>query len=336
MRKQPVTMKDIAQEAGVSIATVSMIMNKKDLSISQVTRDKVLKIAQDMNYIPNSMARSLVTRKSNTLGLILPSITNPFYPEIARGAEDRARRSNYSVIICSTDDRLDQENKYIDILLEKMVDGIIFAHSEERPQQGEEIQKIEKCRLPIAVVDRDFEAANVVGKILIDNHRAAYEATTYLLEKGYKKIAYIAGPPSTKTGQDRIEGYKKALLDYGIEYDPAYVKIGSYKGKWGKEGTNELLKEGISFDAVFCGNDLIAISAMKALKDAGIKVPEEVGIMGFDGIQMGSMVDPELTTIKQPNYEMGYEAVDLLINHNTKNKTEKIILETKLIERSST
>lgn len=340
MKKKPVTIKEIAKEAGVSIATVSMIFNKKDQNISVATREKVLKIAKEKNYIPNSIARSLVTRHTKTLGLILPDIVNPFFPEIARGAEDRARESKYSIIICNTDDHLDQEDKYIDTLLEKMVDGIIFAHSADRKDGT---RGLDRCRVPIVLIDRDYDISKVMGKVLIDNCKASYKGVKYLLEKGYKKIAYIAGSMNTQTAKDRLEGYKEALLEKGVKYDENYVKIGAYKSQWGTEATNQLLKENISFDAIFCGNDLIAIGAIKALKRAHLKVPKDVGVMGFDDIQMASMVEPELTTIKQPNYEMGYRAAQMLIEaieeeKQTKDKSleqRKIILDTELIVRNS-
>lgn len=340
MTKKPVTIKEIAKEAGVSIATVSMIFNNKDKSISQATREKVLEIAKEKDYIPNSMARSLVTRQSRTLGLVLPDIVNPFFPEIARGAEDKARQARYSIIICNTDDNLEQEDKYIDILTEKMVDGIIFAHSADRKDIARESRKY---RMPIVLIDRDYAMPNVMGKVLIDNQKASCKGVNYLLEKGYKKIAYIAGSMNTQTAKDRLDGYKNALAQNKIAYDNRYVKIGEYKSQWGIEATRQLLGENIPFDAIFCGNDLIAIGAMKALKEASLRVPEDVGIMGFDDIYVASMVEPELTTIKQPIYEMGYRAAEILIDgienkeqpRNKSSEGRKIILDTELIVRKS-
>lgn len=340
MGKMPITIKEIAREAEVSTATVSMILNNKDINISEATRNRVLEIVKNRNYIPNTMARSLVTKQTRTIGLIMPDIVNPFFPEIARGAEDRASLSRYSIIYCNTDDNLTREDAYIDNLSEKMVDGIIFTHSADREGAAEGFRR---CRVPIVLIDRDYDIPNVIGRVLVDNTKASFTGVNYLIDQGYRKIAYIAGPMNTQTARDRLEGYKKALEERRLPYHDKYVKIGEYKSQWGMEAAKAFLDENIDFDAVFCGNDLIAIGAVKALKDAGYKVPEDIGVMGFDDIYMSEVVEPALTTIKQPKYEMGYQAVELLINTiETAEAPEKsegaktIILDTELIIRQST
>jgi LacI family transcriptional regulator len=340
MVKKPVTIKEIAKEANVSIATVSMILNNKDNNISEATRKRVLEIVKNRNYIPNTMARSLVTKQTRTIGLIMPDIVNPFFPEIARGAEDRASLSRYSIIYCNTDDNLTREDAYIDILSEKMVDGIIFTHSADREGAAEGFKR---CRVPVVLIDRDYDIPNVIGKVLVDNTKASFTGVNYLIDQGYRKIAYIAGPMHTRTARDRLEGYKKALEQRGIPYRDEYVKIGEYKTQWGTNAAKLFLEEKIDFDAIFCGNDLIAIGAVKALKDAGYKVPEDIGVMGFDDIYMAEIVEPALTTIKQPNYEMGYRAAELLVNEieaaglsEKSGEAKTIILDTELIVRQST
>lgn len=334
MKKRHTTIKDIAKAAGVSTATVSMILNKKDKNISQPTRERVLRIAKDINYIPNSMARSLVTSQTKTLGLILPDIVNPFFPEIARGAEDRAREAGYSIIICNTDDNVDQENKYIQMLTEKMVDGIILTHSANR---NDEMSGLENSRIPIILIDRDYDSPNVLGKVLVDNSRASRDGVNYLIGKGYRRIAYIAGPLNTGTARDRLEGYRTALAENGIDYDERLVRVGEYRSKWGYEAAASLLDDGMDFEAIFCGNDAIAIGSMKRLRERGIAVPDDIAIMGFDDIYIASMVDPELTTIKQPNYSMGYEAVNMMIDSIQGNRIGKrnLILDTELVVRKS-
>jgi len=332
-----ITIKEIARLADVSTATVSMILNKKDHNISPVTRERVLAIAEAHNYIPNNAARSLVTRKTNTIGLIMPDITNPFFPEIARGAEDKAREARYSIIFCNTDDSLKQEEKYIEILTEKMVDGIIFTHAAD---YEETCSGLNKSKTPVILIDRDYKNENVKGRVVVDNENGSYTGVSYLIQKGYRKILYIAGAFVTQTAKDRLEGYKKALGEHQIEYDERLVKSGSYRSEWGYQAIEQFLNEKIVFDAVFCGNDLIAIGVIKKLKEAGVKIPEEVGVMGFDDIYVSSMIEPELTTIKQPNYEMGYRAVELLLdvleNKEDTNSDRKLVLKTELIVRKST
>ena len=334
MNKRHITIKDIAKAAGVSTATVSLVFNNKDKSISQTTRDRVLKIGKDLNYIPNSMARSLVTRQTKTLGLVLPDIANPFFPEIARGAEDRAWESGYSIIICNTDDDVDQENNYLHVLSKKMVDGIILTHSANR---NKEKSGLERCRIPIILIDRDYDSPNIMGKVLVDNTEASCKAVNYLIKKGYTKIAYIAGPLNTRTARDRLDGYKKALVENNLRYEENLVMVGEYKAQWGSEAALSLLESEQDFQAIFCGNDLIAIGAMKKLKEKNITIPDDIAVMGFDDIYISSLVDPELTTIKQPNYKMGFEAVRIMIDYLEGKEIEEknIILSTELIIRKS-
>jgi LacI family transcriptional regulator len=331
------TIKDIARMAEVSTATVSMILNSKDGNISTVTREKVLRIVKENNYIPNTMARSLVTRQTKTIGLVIPDIVNPFFPELARGAEDKASEAGYSIIYCNTDDDLEKEEKYINMLAEKMVDGIVFTHSAKRTNG---LSPIDRGNIPVILIDRDLESSNVKGKVLVDNLEGAYKAVKHLIDKGYKKIAFITGALTSTTAKDRLAGYRKALEDSGIEYNNNYIRAGQYKSEWGLTAVKQLLDEGLDFDAVFCGNDLIAISVIKLLKSKGYNIPNDIGVVGFDDIYMASVVEPGLTTIKQPNYEMGYKAVELLIEVLEKSgeaaEQKTIILDTELIVRKST
>ena len=332
-----ITIKDIARIAEVSTATVSMILNNKGNNISSATREKVMRVVKENNYIPNSMARSLVTRKTKTIGLVIPDIANPFFPELARGAEDKANEAGYSIIYCNTDDDVEKEEKYINMLSEKMVDGIVFTNSAKRTGG---LSPIDRGCIPVILIDRDLESKNIKGRVLIDNLDAAYKAVCHLIEKGRKKIVFITGALTSTTAKDRHEGYKKALKDNGIEYNEKYVKAGEFRSDWGITSTNQILDEGLTFDAVFCGNDLIAISVLKVLKSRGYDIPKDISVVGFDDIYMASVIEPGLTTIKQPNYEMGYIAVEMLIE--TLEKPEQsfeqrtVILDTELIVRSST
>ena len=329
------TIKDIAKLAGVSTATVSKVLNNKDQNISQATREHVLAIAKEHKYMPNRIARSLVTRHTKTIGLIIPDITNPFFPGIARGVEDKASIEGYNIIYCNTDDKLDKEDKCISMLIEKMVDGLIIVASDKRRN---EFKNLSNVYIPVILVDRDIEIEGINGKVLVDNFYGAYQGVSHLLSKGKKKIAFITGPMTTNTAIDRLKGYKKALEDHDITYNEDYVLEGVFKKEWGYEATDKLIKEGIKFDALFCGNDLIAISAIKALKDNEILVPNDVSVVGYDDIYMSTLVDPELTTISQPNYDMGFRAAEMLVDMIEERKIEenRIVLKTELKIRKST
>lgn len=332
-----VTIKDIAREAGVSTATVSMVINHKDQAISDATRKRVQTVVRKNHFIPNAMAGSLVTRRTNTIGLIIPDIVNPFFPELARGAEDRARQSGSNVILCNTDEKPDQEGTYLAMLAKKMVDGIIFAHSVELSGTASAYQT---ARIPIILIDRDWDSENIKGKILVDNTNGAYMAVRHLLDQGYRSILHIAGPLKTQTARDRVEGYRKALAESGITFDAEKVISGSYTTDWGSQAVRSILEDRNKydkFDAIFCANDQIAIGAMMELKRAGYRVPEQIGIIGFDDIHMASLTDPALTTVRQPSYEMGWKAVDLLLEFldQPHEEVRKIILDTSLVIRDS-
>ncbi len=330
-----ITIKDIAKMADVSTATVSKILNKKDKNISDTTRNKVLEIIDRYNYVPNRVASSLVTKKTNTLSLIIPDIVNPFFPELARGAEDKANEMGYNLILCNTDNNTQKEEAYVDMLKEKMVEGIIFTASSRRTDKFE---KLTSFNVPVITVDREIEGLKAHGIITVDNIEGAYKAVKYLLSRGYTRILHLTGPMTSKPSRDRYEGYLKALRDENIAIEGDLLYEGDYSSEWGYEGICRALKEGIEFDGVFCANDLIAIGAIKALKVKGYSIPNEIGVIGFDDIYMAKMIDPDLTTIKQPNYEMGYRAAELLINMIEKKdvKTNKYILNTELIIRKST
>lgn len=326
------TIKELAKEAGVSIATVSMILNGKDQRISKSTRERVLKLAKERNYIKNTVARGLVTKKTSTLGFLMPDITNPFFPEIARGAEDRCALSRYNIIYCSTDDDPEVEQQKIELLMEKMVDGIIFTHVAGR-YRSENL--FDKVHVPVVLIDRNFENPFVKGRVLIDNFQAAYDATCYLIQNGHRRIAYLSGSKHTATGRDRFMGYKKALEDYNIKVLDEDIKEGRYRWKSGYTMTKELDLDKV--DAIFAGNDLIAFGCYRALYEKGYKIPEDMSVVGFDNVAMSSLIEPPLTTVDQPTYQMGYQAADLLIRYIEGDacETSTIFLKANFIERQS-
>ena len=330
-----VTIKDIARLAGVSIATVSMIVNNKDQRISPQTRAKVLKIIEEQNYVPNRVASSMVTKTTKTIGLVIPDIANPFFPEIARGVEDKANKEGYTVILCNSDNILNKEDAYVDMLQEKMVDGIIFTASSRRTTVSTSLQKV---KVPVITVDRDLPALGKYGKIVVDNQHGAKEAVTYMINQGYKKIYHITGPLTSKTARDRYAGYIEALDKSHVALPDSHLYEGHYTSEWGYDGICRLLKDGHDFDSVFCGNDMIAIGVLKGLRENGLKVPDQIGVVGYDDVQMAQMLTPELTTVRQPKYDMGFQAAEMLIRmiNNEKIDSSEHTLKTELIVRNST
>ncbi|MDW7660943.1 MAG: LacI family DNA-binding transcriptional regulator [Bacillota bacterium] len=330
-----ITIKDIAKMADVSTATVSKIVNHKDQNISQATRQKVLDLIETHNYVPNRVASSMITKKTNSIGLIIPDITNPFFPEVARGVEDYANMEGYHVVLCNSDNDLDKEVSYIGMLQEKMVDGIIFTSSSLRNKVSKEFLRLQ---IPVITVDRDITGMRAQGKITVDNMTGAYQGVSYMIERGYKKILHLGGPMTSKPALDRFEGYKTALNDHGIKYDEKLFFEGNYNAQWGYEGVTQAITNNLEFDGIFCGNDMIAIGAIKALNEKGISVPENIGVIGFDDIYMATVVTPNLTTVRQPNYRMGYKAAEMLIEliKHPERKMKDVVLKTKLVIREST
>jgi len=330
-----ITIKEIALLANVSTATVSKVVNHKDDNISEATRQRVLDIIDEYNYVPNRIASSMITKKTNTIGLIIPDITNPFFPEVARGVEDFANKAGYQVVLCNSDNEPRKEVAYIAMLQEQMVDGIIFTSSSLRKKVSKEFIRMQ---IPVITVDREIDGLQTRGKITVDNITGAYKGVSYMIERGYKKILHLSGPLTSKPSMDRLEGYKKALAEHDFTFEPALFYEGNYTSEWGYLGVKSAINDHIDFDGIFCGNDMIAIGAIKGLKECGLRVPEDVGILGFDNIYIASVVTPNLTTVSQPNYQMGYKAAEMLI-HMIKypmTPVSGVELKTELIIREST
>lgn len=330
-----ITIKEIAALANCSTATVSKVVNGKDQKISLATRQRVMAIIDENSYIPNRIASSMVTKMTHSIGLIIPDITNPFFPEVARGVEDYANKVGYHLILCNSDNQPKKERAYIGMLQEKMVDGIIFTSS---CLNEENFNQMNSLQIPVIAVDREIKDKKFQGKITVDNFSGAYEAVSYMITCGYKRILHISGPMTSTPAQNRYSGYRKALTDYSIAFDPRLVIEGNYKSESGYEATVEALKLPVPFDGVFCGNDMIALGAIRALQEARIKIPEDVGVVGFDDIYLATVVSPRLTTVRQPNYQMGYKAAEMLISliHNPKSTISDVVLKTELVVREST
>lgn len=305
-----VTLVDIAHAVGVSKATVSMVLNNKDSSISEETRLKILNMAKEMNYIPNSIARSLSTNKSGTIGIILPDITNPFFSEIARAIEDEANRHGHNVIFCNTDNEVKKEEKYIKLLIGKLVDGVIFI-TEGENKSG--LETLMNNNIPFVLVDRYIEGYKDCYGVYCLNEEGVMDGVEYLYRKGKRRIAFVQGPEMLETSKQRLAGYVKAMSAHGI-YDSKLLFNGDFSIKGGMTATESILALGISFDSIFYSSDVMAFGGMKVLLRRGYKIPDDVSIIGFDNVQISLFIEPELTTVAQPIYDMGVKSCSLIID----------------------
>jgi len=327
-----VTIKDIAKKTGVSYATVSRALNGRS-GVKEDTRTRVLEEARKMGYQPNAIARGLVLRHTHTLALVIPDITNPFFPEIARGVEDAASILGYSVFLCNTNWDEEKESLYIKTLQEKRVDGIILHPSYN---VGEE--HFSDFKIPMVLLNKIPGVADY-SSIEVDNVKGGYLATKHLIEAGYRKIAFIGGSEGSTSNKEREEGYKLALSKYKIEIDEALILKGGFKSKDGYDNMQQLINSGNVPDAVFGGNDIIALGVLHCVQENDLRVPEDIGIIGFDDIPYASLPQIQLTTIEQPKYQMGKYAIELLmktLEDKSDREIKRIILAPKLKIRKTT
>jgi LacI family transcriptional regulator len=328
-----VSIKDVAKEAGVSIATVSRVLNDVDV-VNEDTKKKVQDAIKKLGYRPNIVARSLKTQRTRTVGILIPDISSQFYPEIVRGTEDVANIYDYNIILCNSDSDLEKEKEYLRVLKEKMVDGVLYMSSSLEPEIVELIKELDLKTVLVVTTDKD----KTFPSVSIDNREAAYDATMYLLNKGNKRPAYIGvHKDEVNAAAVRYFGYEDALKEKGMGVDENYVYFGELKAHEGYAGVNKILEKG-SFDALFCASDEIAMGAINALREKGIKVPEEVEVVGFDNIYSSSIFYPKLTTVAQPMYDMGSVGMRMLIKTINKKELEEknYILPYELVERDST
>jgi LacI family transcriptional regulator len=332
-----ITIKDVARKANVSHTTVSRALNDKS-RIKSETKEKILSIAKELNYRPDFIARSLVMRRTKTLGLVITTIANPFYTELSQGIETTAISLGYNIILCSTNYDLSAEKKYIDMLQSKGVDGIIFTSA----HMGDpNIIKLAEEGFPTVLVNRRTyhpTVRNKVDYVGVDNIRGGFLAVEHLIKLGHRRIGMIGGSSESSVGFERLEGGKKALATFGLEAMGDYFLEGDFLKGSGYRGGKKFLEMDEPPTAIFATNDYMALGTYQAVMEEGIKVPEEIALIGFNDIEFTSMKGIELTTIGQKKYEMGALAVKTLVERIEGGKggpPEEMILEPELIIRKT-
>jgi LacI family transcriptional regulator len=326
---------DVAKRANVSTMTVSRVINQSGY-VKEETRQRVLKAMQEVNYVPNGLARSLVRQKTQTLALIVPDITNPFFTTIARGTEDMARKNGYRLILCNSDDDLAKEQEYIDMCLSIRVDGVIIAASGDQSKAN--LQKLKKMQIPFVCIDREIKGiqADIVKG---DSVQGARKLVDHLISLGHKQIALISGPTTISTSRERLDGYREALEQHGIAYDPRYVKETPYNQATPANIVHDLLALSPRPTAIFAGNNFVAAHVIRALREQQIRVPEDIAVVGFDSVEPYEITEPFLTTAIQPAYNFGSLATQMLVERidgAPVEKARKIVLTPAIaIRRSS-
>jgi len=330
----PVTMKHIAKLCGVSVATVSKIVNGKDEDVRIETKQRVLKIIKEQGYFINTLARSMKTKNTKTLGLIVPDIKNGYYTDISRGAEDMAMKNGYGLFLCNTDDSIKKEISYLVKLMEKQVDGIIIIASMERNAVMEELLKI---NVPFAVLNNATRYRDYSVKVEVDDYKGMHEGVSHLIELGHKDIMYLQGETKLHFGEERINGYRDALLENGIPFRHEFIATTSFN----VEGAYDYLGEhGLNPEttAIVCGNDLMALGVLNWAKEECINVPDDLSIIGFDDSIFSIISSPKITTVNQNCHKVGEILVEELLKKiDTNDKTQRVIpVGTSLVVREST
>jgi LacI family transcriptional regulator len=301
------TIHDVATRAGVSAATVSRVLNGRT-DVSPELAARVHAAVEDLDYRPNGVARNLRRRATMVWGLIISDIGNPFFTAIVRGVEDAAHEAGYSLVLCNSDDDLGKERRYLEIALAEQMAGVIISPASEA---SSDVSTLVDRRIPVVAVDRRVDRLDV-DTVLVDNVGGARRATQHLIESGCRRIACITGPMRTTTAAERLQGFRAAHEDAGLEVDPDLVVLENFKEDGGYDGAQRLLGLRTRPDALFVANNLMTVGALEALVDAGVRIPDDVLIVGFDDIPWARLTRPRLTTVHQPTYDMGREAGRLL------------------------
>ena len=328
------TLSDVARRAGVSTMTVSRVINESGY-ISQDARARVNEAVAELGYMPNALARQLRSRRTKTIALVVTDIRNPFFTTIASGVEDTARSRGYAVMFCNTYESEVEEAEYVRVLIERRVDGVLLVPS---CGAGASVQLLQEHGMPTVVLDRHVHDVQA-DEVRADSRAGAYDAVHHLTDLGHRRIAVLAGPEGVSTSTDRVAGYRKALLEACPGGECGQILFGEFNEASGYSMTRQILEAESRPTAIFAANNFIAFGAIRALREAGLGIPEDMSMVVFDDLPPGWVLDPFLTVVSQPAYEIGTRAAELLLERLTGEAPEgprSIVLPSELIVRRST
>jgi LacI family transcriptional regulator len=318
--KKAASISDVARESGVSIFTVSAVVNNKS-HVGKALRERVEAAIQKLNYRPNLIARSMIKQKTQTIGMIVPDIANPFFPMVVRGAEDAALKQGYNLLLCNSDDSLAKEESAVELLLSKRVDGILLtkAAGDFSPALR---QMIEEVNIPFVLVMRTYPQLTK-DAVISDDYQGAYEAVCHLARSGRRRIGLVSGPLKISNAKERFRGFRRALEVNGLPYEPALVVEGDYRIESGFRAGHSLLSHGP--DGIYVANHLMTIGLLKAVDEMGLRCPEDFGLVSFDDYPWLGVFRPRLTTVELPKHQLGSEAAELLIQRISGNEGKPVL-----------
>lgn len=304
------TIKEVAQLAGVSVATVSRVLNNQGY-VHQDTREKVEKAIKQLNYTPNAVARSLFKKASNTIALIIPDIANPYFPQLVKYIEQELTAAGYDLLLFNSNDELDKELRLVNLLQAKYIDGLLLVSNSLTKSD------VKRATIPIVALDQFLDEE--IPSVTVDNYQGAKAAVQHLIETGCQMIGHIVGPEDSYTSQQRLKGYLDVMEEQG---DTQRIVQGEYDLTTAMKQTKELLERYPEIDGIFAGNDVMGIGAIKVIQSLGKKVPEDIAVIGFDGIDWGTVISPELSTMVQPIESIAKAATELILDLIKKKEIE--------------
>lgn len=337
MKKSNITIADIAKKLQISPSTVSRALSNHP-DISPETKEKVGNLAKELNYFPNSIAQSLQKKSTKTIGVIVPEIKHHFFSSVISGIEDVAYTEGYTIMVCKSNESHEREVINTKALMSNRVAGILVSVS-QTIEDSDHLRMLQKQGIPLVLFDRIYEDIGV-SQVVVDDFDGAFKAVEHLIQTGYKKIAHLAGFGSLSIGYDRKRGYLAALNKYNIPVDKDMIVSGGFDEEDGAEGFEKLLEIGKQPDAIFGVNDPVIVGAYIKIKEKGFKIPEDIALVGFSDAPITMYLDPPITTVVQPGYEMGQKAVRILLeqinNPQESYEPKREVVETELIVRGST
>ena len=327
------TIGDVARHAGVSPVTVSRVING-GRNVKPATRERVFQAIHELNYVPSGVARSLRSKRTHALALLVPDITNPFWTTVSRGVEDAAQNGEYSVLLCNTDEEPQKLLRYLDVIISQRVDGAIVTPYDS---DAHYLSRLRERNIPTVIMDRRIDGWEV-DTVSGDSISGARALVRHLINLGHQRIAAISGPMTTSTAEDRVIGYVMALTEAGLPIDPRLIKRGEFRASSGEELAFRVFDEGINPTAIFATNNTIAMGVIKAVEQRGLRIPLDIALVCFDDFPNLSRVFPFLTVAVQPAYDMGVRAAELLLSRlsNSDNMPPRhVVFPTRLVIRYS-
>ena len=323
------TIKDIAKEAGVSRTTVSRVLNNSGY-VREETRQRILEIMEKLNYTPSAIARSLSTNKTNTIGVIVPQINDPFFGEIIRGISEVSTEYDLNIILCNTEDNIDKEFKFLEVLQKQRIQGIIITPTLAKSDRNKNfLKKLKDSGIPIILIDGHVKYTNFSG-VFIDHVQGGFDATEALIKEGHKKIAIVTGHMDSRPARERLQGYKEALIASDIEINENYILFGDYT----YETSYRLIKEVLNLKerptALFISSNLMMLGCIKALNELKLSIPDDIGLIGFDKIDVLNIIGMDISFVNGPTFELGKTAMKML-NNSLENNDNNLIKRTTLM-----